>query len=678
MRSAFAASFTFLATSTLVAPAFAADGLEPIGKVDRTLELRDHHVEVVIQDGFARTEVTQTWFNPNGADCEAWYEFPVPRDASLGEMSIFAGETLLQGEVVAKEQAQQVYEEERSAGRDAGLAEQNSFLTWRFRLARVPANAETKCRFAYYEPLEIDTGVGRYLYPLEPGGTDDAAQSFWSGEAIAERSFSFHALVRSAAPIDRVRLPGFEKESIVATLPDGDFDVRLDAGRTALARDVVLYWRLIDGLPGRIDVIPYRADAEGSGTFMVVVTPGVDLQPLVHGADYSFVLDVSGSMQDKLAALVDGVSRALGELRDHDRFRLVTFNTSARELTSGWVAATRPNVEAALAAVKGLRADGSTNLYEGIRAGLADLDDDRATSVVLVTDAVANQGEVRPEQFAKLLSQHDLRLFGFLLGNSGNWPLMRTICDASGGFYAGVSNSDDLMGQIALAKSKVTHECLHAAKLTVRGKGIHDTSRELLGKVFYGQQLVMFGRYDRPGEVEIALEARLTGQDQTYRTKAHLPALAVDHPELERLWALNQVSEAELQRDRGQLDNAAAAKRVRELGLMAQIVTDETSMVVADDAAFARHGIARDNRDRVATEHRAQQQRAAQPVQSYRVDPQQPAFPAQAPSTGGKGGKGGGAMDWSVVALAGLLAALTLRPARKGARGSSTLDEAAR
>ncbi len=665
MRSLFAASFAFLATFMHHSPAFAADGLEPIGKVDRTVELRDHHVEVVIQDGFARTEVTQTWFNPNSADCEAWYEFPVPRDGALGEMTIFAGETVLQGEVVGKAQAQQVFEEEKSQGRDAGLAEKNAFFTYRFRVARVPANAETKCQFAYYEPLEIDTGVGRYLYPIEAGGTDDAARSFWSGEVVAERSFSFHALVRSAAPIERVRLPGFEKEAVVTPIAGGDYDVRLDGGRTKLAKDLVLYWRLVDGLPGRIDVVPFRADAEGTGTFMVVVTPGIDLQPLLHGADYSFVLDVSGSMEQKMAALVDGVSRALGELRDHDRFRIATFNDSARDLTSGWQSATKQNVESALATLKALHSGGSTNLYEGIALGLRDLDADRATSVVLVTDAVANQGEVRPEQFAKLLAQYDLRLFGFLLGNSGNWPLMRTICDASGGFYAGVSNSDDLLGQIELAKSKVTHECLHAAKLSVRGKGIHDTSRELLGKVFHGQQLVMFGRYDQPGEVEVTLDAHLTGQDQRYSTKALLPAVDRDHPELERLWAMNQIEEVELQRDRGAVDGAAAAKRVGELGLLCQLVTDETSMVVAEDAAFERHGIARNNRDRVANEQQAQQVRAAQPVKSYRVDEAQPAFPTTAPSTGGNNGKGGGAMDWSVVTLAGLLAALALRPARR-------------
>jgi Ca-activated chloride channel family protein len=39
----------------------------------------------------------------------------------------------------------------------------------------------------------------------------------------------------------------------------------------------------------------------------------VDLQPLDRGADYTLVLDVSGSMQSKIATMAHGVVQALGE-----------------------------------------------------------------------------------------------------------------------------------------------------------------------------------------------------------------------------------------------------------------------------------------------------------------------------------------------------------------------------
>jgi Ca-activated chloride channel family protein len=250
----------------------------------------------------------------------------------------------------------------------------------------------------------------------------------------------------------------------VDALGEGHYQVRIEREGAQLDRDLVFYYRLQDGLPGRVEVVPYRADESKPGTFMMVVTPGLDLQPITGGADYVFVLDVSGSMAGKIQTLAHGVGKALGELDPNDRYRIVTFQSSASELTRGWTAVTEDNVRHSIREVEGLGAGGSTNLYAGLTRALRDLDADRATSVVLVTDAVTNTGIVDPRRFHELMKQYDVRVFGFLMGNSANWPLMRLVCDASGGFYAPISNADDVIGQLMLAKSKITHEALHDAE----------------------------------------------------------------------------------------------------------------------------------------------------------------------------------------------------------------------
>jgi len=48
---------------------------------------------------------------------------------------------------------------------------------------------------------------------------------------------------------------------------------------------------------------------------MMVVTPGEDLKPIQEGQDWVFVLDISGSMRNKYATLVDGVQRAMQKMR---------------------------------------------------------------------------------------------------------------------------------------------------------------------------------------------------------------------------------------------------------------------------------------------------------------------------------------------------------------------------
>lgn len=615
-------------------PSQAAGVLTPKGSPSEPLRLVDHHVQVTLNNGFARTEVSQSFYNPNAQDLEAVYRFPLPKSSSLSEVSLTLGEREIHGEVVEKTRARGIYEDEKKNGNDAGMATKETFQAYEFRVTPVRAQQQTRLRLVYYQPLEIDTGVCRYLYPLEEGGTEDAAaSSFWGpANSALDGTFTADVEVKSAWPVTNVRLPGFESDAQTDKLADGHYKVHVERKNQPLTKDLVVYYRLEDNLPGRVEVIPFRASENGPGTFMMVVTPGLDLQPLSHGADYVFVLDTSGSMSAKLPTLAKGVSQVIGKMSPQDRFRVISFADRATDVT-GWLEATPPHVERALQQIQTLRSAGSTNLYDGLAMAMQKLDADRATSVVLVTDGVTNTGIVDTAEFHKLVKSHDIRIFGFLMGNSANWPLMRTVCEASGGFYAGVSNDDDLLGQILQAKGKVLHECLHDAEFTINGVKTLNTTGNIPGKIYRGQQLVMFGQYEKGGDAELVLKARLTGEDKVYRTTFKFPETDVENPEIERLWALDQIEQFGLRANTGTLPQQEANNAILGLGLQYQLVTDQTSMLVLNDDAFARHGIDRQNQARAGAERAAQNARQAAPAATnYRVDATQPMTPHSAPS----------------------------------------------
>lgn len=637
------------AVALALSPVIQAGGtLTPQGSSDLPAAIRSHHADVVIQNGFARTEVTQVFANPNPHPIEAIYAFPLPESAALSEVMIQMGERELRGEVLAKEEARQVYQEEKQKGNDTGLAEKESHLTYTFRVAPIPAASEVTLRFVYYQAVQIDTGVGRYVYPLEDGGTDEQALRFWTTNEQVDGTFSVQVELKSAWPVTAVRTPGLENLVQTETLGDGHYRMRMDQPVGRLDKDFVVYYKLADDLPGRIEVISHRADPDATGTFMMVVTPGIDLKPLNHGADYTYVLDISGSMRGKFHTLVRGVRRALGEMRPEDRFRVITFNNRALEVIP-WTNASATQVQKALHTLEGINANGGTNLYAGLDLALKDLDDDRAASVVLVTDGVTNTGIIDPKEFDRLMARNDVRIFGFVMGNSGNWPLMKIIADASGGFTAGVSNEDDIVGQIMLAKSKITYESLHHASFSFEGIPVHETTGDMPTKIYRGQQLVLFGRYDKPGLATVTLNARMTGEDKTYRTTFELPDVASANPEIERLWAMHLVEQIERLEAAGHVDGDEARQSIRDIGVSYQIVTDETSMVVLNDEAFAERGIDRRNRKRSDAEAQARTKRASQPIQNHRVDSNSPTFPSKAPRTGS--GNGGGAFGLETLAV---------------------------
>jgi Ca-activated chloride channel family protein len=638
----------------------AAGILTPTGSPHKPIQIRDHHVNVVINNGFAMTEVHQTFYNPNPENLEALYSFPLPKSASLSEVTIYAGEREIHGEVLEKQKARQIYQDEKSRGNETGLAEKNEFYTFEFKVFPVPANDETKIRFLYYQPLKIDSGIGRYLYPLEAGGTDEAGMSFWTTNAKVENTFSMNLEFKSAYPVQDVRAPGFEAAAVIDKLTEGHIKLDMQLTDMSLNRDFIFYYRLQDNLPGRVEVIPFRNDPAEPGSFMMVITPGEDLKPLTNGADYCFVLDLSGSMQSKLQMLKKGVVKALEKLKPGDRFRLVTFSSSAKELTRDWIPVSDEALNRARELLDPVTSGGSTNLYAGLTLGLKRLDDDRAANIILVTDAVTNTGVVNPQEFHQLLQKVDVRVFGFLLGNSANWPLMQTIAETSGGFYDTISNADDIMGKILLAGSKIKYEALLNAEVKISGVQVFDLTDDIFKKVYRGQQLVVFGKYQNGGDARVTLKANLTGEDKTYTTDFKFPDLATDNPELERLWALATIEKIEAQESIGRMPPAESEGAIKDLGLSYQIVTDYTSMVVLSDSAFADRGIERHNQTRIAREQQARAARLPQSVKTHRVDEKKPAFKFKAPSLGGGGGAidpltGGLALLFSTIAAVRLI-----------------------
>jgi Ca-activated chloride channel family protein len=622
----------------------AAGMLTPAESDQPSPEILAHDVRVQVLDGFARTEVEQRFHNPSDRTLEAVYTCPVPTDGSLSELTIRIGDRVLSGEVLARSKAASIYEEQKAAGGDAALATQEGYESYTFKVANIPAGGEVQVRFVYYQPLAIDTGVGRYVYPLAEGGNESAARAFWKRDPKLHGPLTFEVDLRASWPVDDVRLAGHEQDSSVKRFGEGRYEVALKLEDASLDRDLVLYYRLRDGLPGRVELIPYRAHTGGPGTFMLVLTPGVDLPPITTGVDYCFVLDTSGSMAPHLHTIADGVTRSLAHLDPKDRFRIVIFNNSARELTDGWRSATPQEVEEARARIAGLTSDGGTDLHAGLSRGLETLSDERATNVILITDGVANQGIVDPREFQLLMARSDLRVFAFVVGGEANWPLMRIIGDASGGLVAGVSDADDVLGQVTLAKEKVGYEALHDVDLSIRGVRTFDTSANVVGKVYRGQQLVLLGRYDRGGVAKVVLQATLTGEDRRYETTVRFPDVAEDLPELERLWALQRIQALSRERDLGLGDGNEVDEAIAGLGIEYQLVTEQTAMLVLDDQEFERRGIARANLERTNREASARQARDAQAPVSRRADAQQPMFDRPAASAGG------GAMEpWMVV-----------------------------
>lgn len=676
------ASFIFvLLAFVATGPVNAAGLLTPAGQ-SSSLDIRDHNVKVVVEDGYVITEIDQVFVNAGNAEVEAIYSFPVPSHAAVAEFTYWIDGNPVTGEVLRKKEARDLYEAEKAAGRESALAEKDEYRTFDISVYPVRANSDVRIRLVYVQSAKTDTGIGRYVYPLEEGGVDEERQAFWNVRDTVTGHFGFDFELKSSYPVDAVRLPGqpnaatnkidsghwkVELQSVGTNPADEEFAAQvmaLESGESAmpsstasgvanLDKDIVVYWRHAPDLPGTVDVVTHKPDASGRGTFLLTFTPGDDLPLIENGRDWVFILDTSGSMQGKFATLADGVQQALGQLNPNDRFRIVTFNNSANELTPSFMTASTENVLHYTDLVGRLRADGGTNLYAGLRMGLDSLDSDRTSGIALVTDGVANVGITEKKEFLKMMAKYDVRLFTFIMGNSANRPLLEAMTEISNGFALETSNSDDIAGQLMQATAKIRHAAMHDVDLTISGLKVADLTPEKISSLYHGEQLQVLGHYWGDREATVRLSAKVAGQPVEYTTTFSLPVQSDLNPELERIWAYATIENLQSRMDYFGSD-ADTEEAITDLAIEYGLVTDFTSMIVVREEVFAAQGIKRSNRDRVATERAAQKVRATQAPQNRRADQQKPMFKKNRPSTGG--GSGGGAAGLPMIlALSGLL-----------------------
>ena len=200
--------------------AIAAGLLKPLNGNTDSLQIRSHKVDVTLTNGFARTEVDQVFRNTASQDMEAVYSFPVPKKASLSELSLWIDGCEIVGEVLEKQAAEKTYDDQKNKGNDTALATKDDFKTLEVSVSPVRANDETRVRLVYYQPLEIDLNIGRYVYPLAEGNVDEERIAFWAVDDQVRGSFAFHLTLKSAFPVEDLRMPGYQNDMIVTPLHD--------------------------------------------------------------------------------------------------------------------------------------------------------------------------------------------------------------------------------------------------------------------------------------------------------------------------------------------------------------------------------------------------------------------------------------------------------------------------
>ncbi len=584
MRTAHSLILALGAVAALGSPAL-ADGLiiirpHPPERPDMRnvpLAVKYHHVTVTVKGRVAVTDIEQVFVNHNPRRLEGTYVFPLPEGAAIDRFSMWIDGKETSAELLDAVRARGIYEQIVRSLRDPALLEYAEYGMFKARIFPIEPNSEKRVRIRYAEVLPADNGTVAYRYPLN-------TEKF-SSRPLQDVSISVS--IEDDAPITALFSPSHAID-VPETLGKS-VRVGWEARDIKPDKDFLLYW-----LPTHKDVgfsvITHRDG--GDGTFLLVLAPrSADDLPAIP-KDVVFVMDTSGSMAGKKMEQARAALRyCLRSLGAEDRFSIVPFATEPRPFRDTLQDATPAMRTAAEKFVDGMGARGGTAIDDALRIALGMFsgrgDDGRPALVLFVTDGLPTIGETDADRIVARAAKSDVgaRLFVFGVGNDVNTRLLDRLSRENRGTRDYVAETESIEEKVSNLYAKLAKPAMTDLALTIEGVAATAIHPKALGDLFHGGELLVVGRYARPGNAVVRLRGKVRGASREIVEEIRLPEKATQHTFLPRLWAVRRVAFL-LEQIRLHGETSETRDEVVRLAKAHGIVTPYTSYLILEDEAL--------------------------------------------------------------------------------------------
>ena len=588
------------------------------------LSLTEMQVDIRIDNGDARVWVRQIFSNHTAQIEEGNYVFALPSGTEVSDFAVWDGPVRIPAVILERKRAQALYQELKSQAIDPGLLQQgertdddarrNSVFS--AHIVPIPAWGTKRLEMEYHQRIPVEARKSYFVLPLKP----DAYQ----GQHVVRLTIHFE--LHSAASLKDFAVQA-KSLSFKADQQD-EHTVRgtIDASNIDLTEDFAATWGL--GQPGNaVQVIAYRnpnapasapsvdvpvepAPAAGNkknkknkADAKPAVEPGyfeataqlnapVAASPTLQGPRTIIVLmDTSLSMQwEKLERSYAAAAQLLGSLQPQDHFNLLLFNTRVDSFRPAPVGADGATVMAAMDWLRASHLRGGTDLEKALEAGLAQATAPQS-ALVLLTDGGADRGEIRngklaawySAKWAQIPADRRPKTDIFAVGDDANLPLLRTL-SRNDGVLEHVLSSEPVEFKLAAFLTKTGQTPIGNLRLAVAPQAAVDKVYALDDAVFDGGEAAWVGQYTKPAKnAAFRVDGQQQGQAVHAETKADLPAEALEHEQLPRLWAGARV-QALLDQIEREGETEAAIQEIIRLARKYKFVTPYTSFLAAPRA----------------------------------------------------------------------------------------------
>lgn len=451
-------------------------------KKDEPLALRSLNVEVHTSGDYAVTEVDHVFFNAADARREGTFRFPVPEGAILVGMAMEVNGKLVEGEIVEREKARQIYDETVDKMLDPALLEWEEGNWFKLRVFPIDPKSEKRVIIRYASPLAHAPKGWEYSYAL-------------------------------AKP----------------DMPINSFNLKLDGRSIASERAVTAGVDLVANIGD--DTVPsVMTEQRKDGVYTAVRIPAPVLHAVRRGErKVAIIVDTSRSALEGKQLAEELVRTALAELGTQDRFIVLASDVAVVPHAAQPVNATSDQIDGALAFLDKIEPDGASDLAGALDAAAAY----HPTDVVYIGDGIPTWGKRDDASLRQAADALKAPVHAALLGKGANSMLWDDLAGRTGGRTLAVHRSVDAQ-RFALAITGDAPRLVDAV-LTAPGATIfpaHPTT------IFQGDELVAFVKSAEP--LQSLTLAGMDG-DKAFTQQIDLRK-AVATPRIGQRWAAFQLA----------------------------------------------------------------------------------------------------------------------------------------
>lgn len=519
--------------------------VRPTSRPQAEYRIKSLEVQARIKDQVASVQVSQTFVNSGSTQMEVQFVFPLPYDAAIDQLTLLVDGKELPGELLPADKARARYEEIVRKSKDPALLEWMGHGLFQTSVFPVPAGQARTVTLHYTQLLKKDQGATDFLYPLsaakftsKPVEKLEIRVTVDSTVAIRNVYSPTHTVAVDRSGQKQARITLTEKD----VAPSSDFRLFFDVNPRKFATSV----------------LSYRPDSKDDGYFLLLTTPQTPERSEQVSKTVVFVVDKSGSMSgEKIEQAKGALKFVLNNLREGDLFNIIAYDSSVESFRPELERFSNSTRQQALGFVEGIYAGGGTNIHDALATALRQLQDrQRPSYVIFLTDGlptVGERSEAKIAAAAKAANDVRARILNFGVGYDVNSRLLDRLGRENFGASEYVRPNEDIEVHVGRVAHRISSPVLTDVELTFEIDGVGPEHGKVVNRIypngvfdlFGGEQVVLVGRYRKPGAAKVVLRGQAGGEAHQYDFPARLVEKSNDqsYAFIEKLWAMRRIGE---------------------------------------------------------------------------------------------------------------------------------------